>query len=158
GGPGVYYTLDAELVRILCLYSNALEDPGVISSEGGQWPEVTDVQLKFLDAALRRLKSEEYAGAIVIAVHHPPMTAGRRHGGSVRMLADIDKACEAAGVWPHAVLSAHSHNYQRFTRRNNGMETPFVVAGNGGHGLTTMRSKPGSAIRVPSKIEGHGPH
>ena len=33
--PGVYFTLDAPLVRILGLYSNRLEDPGVISSQGG---------------------------------------------------------------------------------------------------------------------------
>ena len=32
------------------------------------------------------------------------------------MLGQIDKACNDAGVWPHAVLSAHAHNYQRFTR------------------------------------------
>ena len=31
--PGVYFTLDSPLVRILGLYSNVLEDPGVISGE-----------------------------------------------------------------------------------------------------------------------------
>jgi hypothetical protein len=33
------------------------------------------------------------------------------------MLADIDSACTAAGVWPHAVFSGPAHNYQRFTHR-----------------------------------------
>jgi hypothetical protein len=32
--PGVYYTLEAPFVRLLGLYSNTLEDPGVISTEG----------------------------------------------------------------------------------------------------------------------------
>ena len=32
------------------------------------------------------------------------------------MLAQIDAICEETGVWPHAVLSGHAHNYQRFTR------------------------------------------
>ncbi len=33
--PGVYYTFDAPFVRILGVYSNVLEDPGVISDENG---------------------------------------------------------------------------------------------------------------------------
>jgi Calcineurin-like phosphoesterase len=33
--PGVYFTLDAPFVRIIGLFSNALEDPGLISSQGG---------------------------------------------------------------------------------------------------------------------------
>ena len=43
--PGVYFTLDAPFVRIIGLFSNALEDPGVISSLGGKWPAVPDLQL-----------------------------------------------------------------------------------------------------------------
>ena len=34
--PGVYFTLDAPFVRVIALFSNSLEDPGVISSEQGQ--------------------------------------------------------------------------------------------------------------------------
>jgi hypothetical protein len=33
--PAIYFTLEAPFVRILGLYSNCLEDPGVISSQGG---------------------------------------------------------------------------------------------------------------------------
>jgi hypothetical protein len=33
--PGVYFTLDAPFVRIIGLYSNVLEDPGVISKGSG---------------------------------------------------------------------------------------------------------------------------
>jgi hypothetical protein len=35
------------------------------------------------------------------------------------MLKQIDAACKKAGIWPHAVLSGHAHNYQRFTRIRN---------------------------------------
>ena len=44
----------------------------------------------------------------------------------------IDAACEKAGVIPDAFLSAHAHNYQRYTRRTNGRQIPYVVAGTGG--------------------------
>ena len=46
--PGVYYALEAPFVRVLCLFSNALEDPGVISNENGHWPKVPDYQREFL--------------------------------------------------------------------------------------------------------------
>ena len=147
--PGVYFTFDAPFVRILGLYSNVLEDPGVISSEGGT-NSLDDRQIAFLTTALERVKSESYAGAVIIAVHHPPFTGGSIHGGSPRMLADIDSACTAAGVWPHAVFSGHEHNYQRFTRTVNGMQIPFLVAGCGGHSpLSTMRG----TYRTPYKID-----
>ncbi|HEX4019983.1 MAG TPA: metallophosphoesterase [Acidobacteriaceae bacterium] len=94
--PGVYFTFDAPFVRILGIYSNVLEDPGVISSEGGT-NSLDDRQIAFLTTALQRVKSENYAGAVIVAVHHPPFTGGTIHGGSPQMLADIDSACTAAG-------------------------------------------------------------
>ncbi|MBV8566891.1 MAG: metallophosphoesterase [Methylobacteriaceae bacterium] len=150
--PGVYFTFEAPLVRIVCLYSNTLEDPGVISSEGGRWPNVTDVQLTFLETALRRVKVEKYGGALIIAMHHPAYTWGIHHNGSPEMLKEMDKVCNATGVWPHAVLSAHAHNYQRFTRAVNDMQIPYVVGGNGGHGKSPLRQTGGGVIRTPVAI------
>jgi hypothetical protein len=148
--PGVYFTLDAPFVRILGLYSNVLEDPGVISGENGQNTVLDNRQIAFLTAALQRVKSDNFTGAVIIAVHHPPFTGGAEHGGSPLMLADIDGACTAAGVWPHAVFSGHSHNYQRFTRTVNNMQIPFVVAGCGGHSpLSAMRA----TYRTPYVID-----
>ena len=47
------------------------------------------------------------------------------------MLAEVDAICAAEGVYPHAWLSAHSHNYQRFTRwvavGGTPRQVPFVV-------------------------------
>ncbi|HEX3437377.1 MAG TPA: metallophosphoesterase [Pseudacidobacterium sp.] len=152
--PGVYFTFDAPFVRILGLYSNVLEDPGVISSEGGTRPKLSNVQLDFLKAALTRCKTEKYAGAVIIAVHHPPYTGGVVHGGSPLMSQDIDNAAQAAGFWPHAVFSGHAHNYQRYSRTVNGMTIPYLVCGNGGHALGKMRTDTnGGAIRTPYPID-----
>ncbi|MGB7134621.1 MAG: metallophosphoesterase [Acidobacteriaceae bacterium] len=131
--PGVYFTLEAPFVRVLGVYSNVLEDPGVISDQGGTYPTLDQRQVAFLTAGLERVKSENFAGAVILAVHHPPFTGGSTHGGSPTMLADMDRACTAAGVWPHAVLAGHAHNYQRFTRTVNGVTIPYIVAGCGGH-------------------------
>lgn len=148
--PGVYFTLEAPFVRILGVYSNVLEDPGVISSENGTYPALDQRQVAFLTAALQRIKSESFAGAVIIATHHPPFTGGSDHGGSPGMLADIDSACTAAGVWPHAVFSGHAHNYQRYTRSINGMTIPCIVAGCGGHSpLEKMRA----TYRTPYTID-----
>ena len=92
---------------------------------------------------------------MLVAVHHPPFTGGVNHGGSPRMLQDMDDAATKAGFWPHAVLSAHSHNYQRYTRTVSGLTIPYIVAGMGGHGLTAMRTTAsGNAIRTPMTVDG----
>jgi len=156
--PGVYFTLEVPFVRILGLYSNCLEDPGVISNQGGTYASLTDTQLNYLEAALQRIKKEKFAGAVLIAVHHPPYVAVTqspkmntgRHGGSPFMLKDIDTACTNTGVWPHAVLSGHAHNYQRFTRLLGNRETPFIVAGNGGHALQSLTRHGSPTLRTPA--------
>ena len=156
--PGIFYTFDAPYVRVLAVYSNVLEDPGVISTEGGTRPSLNDTQITFLETALKRCKAEKFAGAVIIAVHHPPYTAGTTHGGSPKMLADLDAAATAAGYWPHAVFSGHAHSYQRFTRTLNpgtsGSTTiPYIVAGNGGHGVDKIRKVNGVALRVPYVVD-----
>jgi hypothetical protein len=148
--PGVFYTFEAPFLRILCLYSNTLEDPGVISDD-----LIGDSQLTYLKAALERVKAENFAGALIIAHHHPAYTAGSMHGWSVDLLAQVDAACKAAGVWPHAVLSGHAHNYQRFTRTHGKMEIPYIIAGNGGHGLAKLARK-GEVLRTPNVIQPGG--
>ena len=147
--PGVFFTFEAPFVRVLAIYSNTLEDPGVISN-----PTIGRTQLDFLDAALKRVKAEKFTGALLIADHHPPYSAGG-HGSSVDMLAQIDKICEANGVWPHAFLSGHAHNYQRFTRTRNadGTQIPYLVCGTGGHGLVKLAAQGAPAIRAPQIMQ-----
>jgi hypothetical protein len=151
--PGVYFSLDVPFVRILSLFSNALEDPGVISSEGGKWKDVPDYQLSFLEAQLQKIKTEKYNGCVLLAVHHPPFSyatgkPGTRsakvgdHTSSGSMLAQIDEICVKAGVYPHAVLCGHVHNYQHYLRTipfgGKEYQVPFVACGSGGHHINTL--------------------
>ena len=147
--PGVFFTFDAPFVRVLALYSNTLEDPGVIANR-----TIGTSQQIYLRAALTRVKSEGYSGALIIAHHHPPYTAGGRHGWSLAMQAQIDSICSAVGVWPHAVLSGHAHNYQRFTRTRPGdQQIPYIVCGNGGHNLVPLTKAGAPALRTPQIIQ-----
>ena len=135
--PGVYFTLEAPFVSIIGVYSNVLEGPGVISSEGGVYP-IGDQQREFLTSELQRLKPERERRerAIVLACHHPPLSLDSKHGGTRGLAIDIDHASEAAGIRPDVILSGHAHLYQRFTRSIDGQDIPYIVAGSGGHGLT----------------------
>jgi len=150
--PGVYFALDAPFVRIIGLFSNSLEDPGLISSQKGQkttWPGVPDVQLAFLTAQLKNIKAQNFTGAVLIAVHHPPFSyspssgaSGSSHVGNTLMLREIDTICQAQGVYPHAFLSGHAHNYQRYTRKfsfaGKNYSVPFIVAGDGGFNVKSI--------------------
>lgn len=167
--PGVYFTLDAPFVRIIGLFSNALEDPGIISSQKGQkktWPGVPDFQLEYLAAQLDRIKKEKYKGALIMAMHHPPFSyapdpgkkhgAGGNHSSSSDMLREIDTICEKSGVYPHAFLSGHAHNYQRYTRNvefaGAKYSVPFIVCGDGGHNVNPLvKPNKGQAAVEPAK-------
>ncbi len=162
--PGVYFALDAPFVRIIGLFSNALEDPGVISSETtkgkARWAAVPDYQLDFLTAQLEEIKASKYQGAVLLAVHHPPFTyspqktgsGGGKHYGSPVMLSEIDAICKQAGVYPHAVISGHAHNYQRYTRGLNfagkNYSVPFIICGDSGHNVTRLTS-PSFGTKAP---------
>ena len=127
--------------------------PGVIANA-----TIGSSQLTYLRAALTRVRSEGYDGALLLAHHHPPYTAGGTHGWSVDMQAQIDAVCTSVGVWPHAVLSGHVHNYQRFTRtRPSGEQIPYVVCGNGGHNLVSLNRAGAPPLRTPQILQSAGP-
>jgi hypothetical protein len=146
--PGVFYTFEAPFLRILTLYSNVLEDPGVIADQ-----HIGHSQLDYLKAALERVKSDGFKGAVVLAHHHPAYTAGSQHGWSEQMTSQIDAVCNAAGVWPHAVLSGHAHNYQRFTRHHGQTQIPYIISGNGGHGLARLTRSGAPPLRTPQPLQ-----
>ncbi len=141
--PGVYFTLDAPFVSIIGLYTNVLDGPGVLSTQGKKrYETVGDEQLEFLKAELERLRPQREAGerAVIVACHHPPASVAE-HAGSEGLAKDLDSAFEASGLYPDAVLSGHAHLYQRYTRKVGGREIPYVVAGAGGFSETAPRTK-----------------
>jgi Calcineurin-like phosphoesterase len=158
--PGVYFTLDAPLVSIIGLYSNVLENPpgGVISNYQGKYPKITNVQLDFLTAELKRLQALRVANndiAIIVAVHHPPYAGASGKGGSPMLLADLDAIFTATGVWPDAVLSGHTHHYERFTRNANGREIPYVIAGCGGYNMLPLSPAPAPDLTSTVALNTH---
>jgi Calcineurin-like phosphoesterase len=146
--PGVYFTLNAPLVKFIGLYSNTSEGGtgGVIAD-----PKIGNAQLAFLKAALAAAKKEREDNewrALVIATHHPPFTGSPFHVPSPEMLKMIDNACEQAGIWPDLHLSGHAHLYERYTRTVNKKQIPYLVAGMGGY-YNLAGLKPGKRAAVP---------
>jgi uncharacterized protein YukJ len=128
--PGVYFQLDAPFVSIIGLYSNCDESFGYLDQQ----------QKLFLHDALAALKPKRENGqvaAVLIAVHHPPLSFSAKKPSSATMRDDMDAACKAAGLWPDAVLSGHAHVYQRMTRSvpigNTTWQIPYIICGAGGY-------------------------
>jgi uncharacterized protein YukJ len=128
--PGVYFTLDAPFVSIVGLYSNCDETFGYID----------DQQKVFLLSELKRLKPLRQSGAVtavLLAVHHCPMSFSVSKPASTKMRADIDAACQQANFWPDAVFSGHAHIYQRMARLvpvgGKTWQIPHFIAGSGGY-------------------------
>jgi hypothetical protein len=85
-------------------------------------------------------------------LHHPVYSLGS-HGPTVRVAEALKDAFDAAGRLPDAVLSGHEHNYQRFTRKVDGREIPYLVVGAGGqagyHPSPVKRSlKPHKGVKL----------
>lgn len=138
--PGVYWLLQSPFVDIIGLYSNCAENPGFISGD-----VIGMEQKKWLDKTLQTIKvARTKSGtkkALVVATHHPPLSHSG-HSGSKEMLADIDDSFTKAGMMYDLFLSAHAHNYQRFTRtivfEGKNKKIPFLVVGTGGRGITPV--------------------
>ena len=124
--PGVYWMLEAPFARIIGLYSNLLENPGFLDGANGD-----QSQLKWLSATLAGIAAKKDHKALIIATHHPPFSQAG-HSGSTEMHKSITDACTAAGILPHAILSAHAHSYQRFTQRVGNQRVLYIVSGGGG--------------------------
>lgn len=146
--PGVYWSLEAPMLDMIGLYSNIGEGPGFIAD-----PTIGNKQKDWLGKTLTKIKAARTGkarNALILAVHHPFFSGGS-HSGSPQMLADVDEVCKKCGIMPDAVLTAHSHDYQRYTRfvtlGSRNLEIPFIVAGGGGRGLSP-HVKAATGIRV----------
>src|SRR5438105_853161 len=135
--PNVYWTLVAPLVTIVGLYTNV--------PEGGR---VDDQQAAWLESELAAAPTDRF---LIVALHHPAYSADAHHGGSARMGDLLDTAFGSANRVPDLILTAHVHNYQRFSRDHDGRQIPYLVAGAGGyHNLHYMASLPdGSPLPKP---------
>jgi hypothetical protein len=118
GQPNVYWTLVHDWIRVIGLYSNVHEDG-----------ELAEDQLEWLVGEL----TDAPAGAtLIVAVHQPVYSVDIVHGSNLAWGEALDDCFARAGRVPDAVFSGHCHNYQRFARRLDGREIPYVVAGAGG--------------------------
>jgi hypothetical protein len=126
--PYVYWELTTSIAHIFGLYSNVdgLLDPLESPAKQAEW----------LTGRLQKVPPDR---AVIFAVHHPPFSLAKSHGGCEPVGAALDSCARAAKRWPDLVLSGHVHSYQRYTRRvldfgaGGGMrEIPYVVAGAGG--------------------------
>lgn len=124
--PGVYWMLEAPFARIIGLYSNCLENPGFLEGSAGD-----KSQLYWLTKTLAGIAKAKDGKALILATHHPPYSQSG-HSGSTEMNKSITDAFTAAGIFPDAFLSAHAHNYQRYTRRLSGKQILYIVSGGGG--------------------------
>jgi acid phosphatase type 7 len=138
--PNVYWTLEAPYATIIGLYSNV--------PAGG---EIRDTQLAWFADELGNARKDR---ALIVALHHPVYSLDNFHGGSTQMEETLDNCYKKAGRRADVVLTAHVHNFQRYTERVDGAEIPHVVAGAGGHHpLHAMQKQSdGNPIQVPFKL------
>jgi hypothetical protein len=127
--PYIYFTLEAPYVKIIGLYSNNGEGPGVLDPAGNQ------AQLSFLEAEFKRAAKARPADsrAVLVAVHHPLFSIGKDHGSSPTMLDKVDKLMDKTGFIPDAFLSGHVHGFELFVRERKGREIPYIICGTGGY-------------------------
>ncbi len=135
--PNVYFTLETPFATIVGLYSNV--------PEGG---EFDDSQIAWFKGELRNAPKNK---ALIVTVHHPAYSADLYHTGSKVIDETLDNAFSESGRYADIVFAGHVHNYQRFTRRIDNRDIPYIVAGAGGYWhLHYMQKQPnGDPLPVP---------
>jgi hypothetical protein len=140
--PNVFWTLLTPVVTIIGLYSNVPEG-GVIHPDQMSWFE------QELENAPKNLP-------VIVAVHHPLYSAYGHHPGSQSLKTVFETATKAANRLPNLILTAHVHDYQRFTGYLNNKPVVCVVAGAGGYNqkLHQLDSKMFNPKGCPYKFAG----
>lgn len=122
--PNVYWTLQAPFVTMIGLYTNVSETDGQLDA----------TQIAWLN---EELAAAPQGQAVIVTMHHPPISADSHYGSSNSMFEILDAAITQTGRAPTLVLTGHVHDYQRFNRTvsaaNNQVTVPYIVAGNGGY-------------------------
>ncbi|HZU36010.1 MAG TPA: metallophosphoesterase [Gemmataceae bacterium] len=143
--PYVFFTFEAPFVKIIGLYSNNGEGPGVLDPDGDT------AQLEFLEAEFNRAAKARPADsrAVLVAVHHPLFAIGKDHGSSPTMLDKVDKLMDKTGFIPDAFLSGHVHGFELFFREYKGRDVPYIVCGTGGYNDDAHVKE---RIRLPAQL------
>ena len=140
--PNVYWTLETPLATFIGLYTNV--------PDGG---ELGDDQIAWLHSELEGAPRNK---ALIVAMHHPIYSADSHHSGSKYMEDLFDAAMVSSKRLPDLVLTAHVHNYQRYTRQYNGASITYMVVGSGGywnlHQMVQPLRQPASPISFPFPI------
>jgi acid phosphatase type 7 len=138
--PNVFWTLDTPMVTIVGLYTNVPEG-GMLAQN-----QITWFQQELANAPKDR--------ALILALHHPIYSAYGNHPGSQVLKSTIDQVTQAAGRIPNLILTAHVHDYQRFTGYVNNQPVTTIVAGAGGYNqqLHTLDRKMFQPTGVPYKF------
>ena len=138
--PNCFFTLNAPFLTIVGLYSNV--------PEGGQ------IEQDQIDWFVNELKTAPTDKALMVAVHHPAYSFDDHHSGSTHIRDVLDQSFQKAGRTADLVVTGHVHNYQRFTRTQNGRQVPILVAGAGGfHNLHHMiKAVDGGNLQVPMHV------
>jgi hypothetical protein len=152
--PYPYWLLRTPLAWFIGLYSNV--------NNAGQLDNPHDDARPQFDWLVRTLQEVRKGGdgrAVFLVVHYPPYSAAanfaqrgnpnfgptpRPPGKRLRPLGVLlQEAFRASGEQPDVVLSAHAHLYQRLTYTHaDGRQTPYLVAGAGGHAPVEKLSAP----------------
>jgi hypothetical protein len=142
--PNVYWTLTTPFVTFIGLYSNV--------PQGGQ---LDDTQVAWLQSELTAAAPDR---AVILTMHHPPISSDSFHGGSAYMFDLIDQVRTQAGRTPDLVLAGHVHNYQRFTRtlaQDGNWQIPYIVSGSGGYWHLHTMATDAKAATLPWTLPGH---
>jgi predicted phosphodiesterase len=144
--PYIYFTLEAPFVKIIGLYSNNSEGPGLLDPDGDR------SQLEFLEAEFRRAAKARPADsrAVLVAVHHPLFSLGTDHGASPTMLDKVDALMDKTGFIPDAFLSGHVHGFELFFREYEGRDIPYIICGTGGYNDDAHVKQ---SLRLPAQFD-----
>jgi Calcineurin-like phosphoesterase len=141
--PNVYWTLEAPFVTIVGLYTNISETDG----------QLDQVQITWLDNELATAPANK---ALMVTMHHPPVSADDHYGSATNMFQILDAAITKTGRAPDMILAGHVHNYQRFTRTltigKNTRQIPYVVAGAGGYHNLHLVAADAAAATLPWRM------
>lgn len=119
--PNCYWRLEAPFLVIVGLYSNV----------SGELDNTDNGETTQRDWLIGELQTAPPDKCLVVAVHHPVYSLTKR-GGAIRVEEALEDAMSESGRVPDAVFTAHEHNYQRFTRKQEGRRIPYLVVGAGG--------------------------